>query len=499
MSTATTPPPRSPLRAIFRGTGIYSIALIGQRMASVIVTPIVTRSMPLAQYGVMELLDQIGSVLSILLGGNFSAALGYFYFETDSPEQRRKTVGASVFGGAIIGLTAGLICWPFAGVLSRTFFHSNVAVLYLHVMFINLPLLFAAEALFGWLRVADLSIAYVRGALLRIGLSVVSIIFLVGLLKLEVFGMILSSVIAAGSITLIVGAYCMRRGRPMFDLLAFRRMASFLPPFAMSGMSMFVINFGDRFFLSQYASFQQLGMYGLAYKLGMMISSVYACFQNYWTGQVYAIMRRDDADALFGRIFTYVTLVMALCFLGLLVGAKPAVRILAPADYGAAARLVPLIAGAYAIRGVGDFFRSLFLVAGRPGFDSVCTGTSALLCLGGYWLLIPRYGMWGAAIATFVTFAIMAVLVVSWTYRMRRYRLEGSRLIKIGIALLAISILHIFVPLPGFLAEVGWAVAAVLGFLLLLVALRFPTPAEWGLVNRASGLIRQRLALARPQ
>src|SRR5215831_19251717 len=91
-------PARSLFKNIVRGSSIYSLALFVPQIASMVLVPITTRFLNRADYGILGLLEQVGSVFGLLLGASFSAGLGYFYFQTGSSEERRKIVSTTVFG-----------------------------------------------------------------------------------------------------------------------------------------------------------------------------------------------------------------------------------------------------------------------------------------------------------------------------------------------------------------------------------------------------------------
>jgi O-antigen/teichoic acid export membrane protein len=239
-----------------------------------------------------------------------------------------------------------------------------------------------------------------------------------------------------------------------------------------------IINFGDRFFLPHYRPLADLGIYVLAYKVGMLIAFVYGSFDAHWSAQVFQIMRREDSDRVFARMFTYVVLGLSSAGLALVVCARPILRIMVAPAFQDAAALVPVIVLAYFIRALGDFLRSLFLVAGRTGYDAITNWFGALVCLASYWMLIPRFGIWGAAFATVIAFAVIAVVSAVWAYRVQRYRIEAGRLAKVGAAL-TVAILPCFVlPASSLLAQIGVAAGSLAIFPAALWILRFATPGE---------------------
>jgi O-antigen/teichoic acid export membrane protein len=479
-------------RNVLHGSGLYSISLVGQRVIGVALLTITTRFLAPADYGVLDLIEQVGSVLSLLLGASFSSALGYFYFQTESDLERRRVVTTTVLGALAIGAAAGALCWPFASSLSRVVFGTEAVAYSLYLVFLTMPPTFLLEGLLAWLRVENRPRMWLVGSLLRLGVTAAGVVFYVAVMRLRVVGVQYAAYLAALLPAIVLSVYCFRRNRPAFDWAVFLHMAKFAAPLGLSGIAMFVINFGDRFILRRYVTFAELGLYALAYKIGLLINAIYASFQIYWSSQVYAIMKREDADAVFARIFTYMALGVGYCGLGIVLCSKPALRLLTAPAYHGAVRLIPLLVMAYCVRCIGEFFRCLFMVEGKPGYDAACTWIASSVCLGGYFLLIPRYGVWGAAAATAITFILFAAVAAVWTHRLRPYRVEGARLAKIGVALLAGGVPYALFPMEALAAQIGWAILLAAVFPAALWALRFATPGESKAISSATRTVARR-------
>jgi O-antigen/teichoic acid export membrane protein len=475
---ASAPSSRSLFKSIAQGSSLYSVAMLGQRLASIILLPITTRFLTPAEYGMLDLLEQLFGVLGFLVGANFSAALGFFYFKEKSEEARRPVVGTTMIGAAAIGVLATLVCWPFAAPLSRLVFGSAMAANYLRLVFITFAPSFLLEALFSWLRVTDRPAMYVIGSLVRTGVTIIGTVVLLALLRMRAWGVLSTSLSAVVLTAALLSVYCFRSQRPAFDRRVFTRMVRFSAPIGLGSIGMFIIHFGDRFILPHYRSLNDLGIYVLAYKFGMLLSFVYSSFQSYWSAQVFQIMRRDDAETVFARLFTYVMLGLSFCSLGLVVGSHPVLTALAAPAFRGAVDLVPVIVAAYFLRAIGDFLRCLFMEAGRPGYYATCSWIGSIACLAGYLILIPKYGIWGAAVATALAFLATATITAVWTYRLKRYRVEGARIAKIVLALAAGLAPYILFRSSLLAVQVGTAALSVAAFLLALWVLRFPTPGE---------------------
>ena len=469
---------RSVFKGAFQGTAIYSIPLLGQRVASICILAIVTRVLTTADFGMVSLLEQVSSVLSILLCGTFSSALGYFYYQSDSQAERNKAVGTSTGGALLLGVLAAAICWPAMGYFARHLFRSEEAMRYLPFVFLCLPASFVAEALMGWLRVEDRQIAFALLSLLRVCLMVGGIGILVGILKWHVMAYVVTSLAAQTLVSICLGVYLFRQLNPSFSLHDFKGMLSFSVPLEMGMFAMFIINFGDQFVLRYYRSLAEVGIYALGYRIGMIVSVVYGALATYWYAQVYRIMRREDGEAVFSRLLTYAVLLIAFTTLALTVGAAPGLHILVQPAFREAAALVPLIALANAVRGVAEFLRGRFLAAGRPGYEAWCSWVGMVVCVALYFLLIPSLGKWGGVIATLATFTLMFVISVIWTYRLQPYHVEGRRLLKIVGLAGFLGGIYFAVPSSSLVMQICWSALLLAMFPVGLWMLRFPTPGE---------------------
>ena len=479
---------------MLRGSGLYSIAIMGQRLLAVALLPVTTRFLVPADYGMLDLLEQAGSLLSLLLGASFPSALGYFYFQNQSPAARGRAVATAVLGGGLLGALACAACWPFARVLSRAVFGGEAAVHSLHIVFATMPPVFALEALLAWLRVENRPRVWLLGSLTRLATTAVAVVLFVAVLRLRVVGVQYGILAATLVPVLILGARYAAEIRASFDAALFVRMARFAAPLGLSGIAMFIVNFGDRFVLRRYVSFADLGLYALAYKIGMLIGALYAAFQIHWNSQVFSIMRRRDAEDVFARACTYVVLGVAFGGLGIVVCSRPALHLLAAPSYHGAAGLIPVLTLAYCVRSVGEFFRSLFLVEGRPGCDAACAWIASCVCLAGYFLLIPRYGTRGAAAATAITFLVLTALSIAWTYRLRPFRVEAARLAKVAVAAALCAVAYWLFPMITLLSQIAWASLLIAAFPALLWALRFPTAGERSAALAAARVLWRRVA-----
>src|SRR5262249_40434541 len=152
---------------------------------------------------------------------------------------------------------------------------------------VSLCLSFVLEAGLGWLRIENRARTFVLAGLGRTVLSVVGVLVLVAGLHWRIGGVLGGNLTALALVTIPLTVYCLHIYGFAFDRALFLRMVRYAVPLALSASALFVIHFGDRFILPHYRSFQELGLYAIAYKLGMLISLVHGSFHTYWSAQIF--------------------------------------------------------------------------------------------------------------------------------------------------------------------------------------------------------------------
>ncbi len=485
-SAPDTPPVRSSLlKDILRGSGLYSLTLIGQRIASIILIPVYTRYLTPADYGTLDLIDQAVAMTAVLFGSNFSAALFYFFFQRTERDWRNQVSSTNILGSALAGGLTMIVGLLLASQISAFVFQTAAMAYYFRVLFVTTGISFVAEALLCWLRAENLPHLYAGFSLARVALVLVCSTLFLTVFHWTIAGVLYSNLIGTVMLTAILGLYTFRRIGLSFDVALVRDMIRYSFPLAFTGTALFVMHFADRFILQRNVSLGEVGIYSLAYKLGMMITFVHSSFHTYWSSQVYEVLRRDDGEELFGRIFTYMTVLLSFCALGIVVTIKPALALLTTAQFQGAGHVVPIIVFAYYIRALGDYFRLLFAVHKRLSWDAVCNWIGASVCVGSYFLLIPRYGVTGAAVATAITFTSVAAVSYVAGGRLMPIRLE-PRLLKVFAVSGLLTAIQLVTPVNSFWSQLLLAVVLLLLFPVLLRSSGFLSEPE---------LVRGRLLL----
>ena len=118
--------------------------------------------------------------------------------------------------------------------------------------------------------------------------------------------------------------------------------------------------------------------------------------------------------------------------------------------------------------------------------------TVAVMCVGGYVLAIPRYGVWGAAWATLLAFTVIAVISMGWVYRLWPYQIEFRRVGIVVLSLVAAVAVFVFVPVDSVVGQVMMGIGLCACFPVAIWGLGFLTPGERAMISRGPELLQQR-------
>jgi O-antigen/teichoic acid export membrane protein len=344
------------------------------------------------------------------------------------------------------------------------------------------------------MRAANRPIAYVTASLLRLLLAItLNIVLLVA--GLRIYAVLWSSLAVTAFMAVYMGVFSLWRVpvRTRFSHALLAKFVRYSAPLGLSGLSMFVIHFGDRFFLQRYVSLGDIGIYSLAYKLGMLVSYVQTPFDVYWRSQMFSIVRGPEGEKIYVRVGTYLTLGLTFIVLLFALFARPALRLMVPPSFWPAAQYVPWIATAYVIRTVGAHFRCIFLLEGKTGRELHITSVGALSCVAAYAALIPPFGLWGAVAGTLIGFGAMFVIGLHQAQKVRRFPFEYRRIAIATLAALAVGVTFTLARPNNIWLHAALALIFAGIYPALLFMIRFPHRDEYHAARYLLDLLTARL------
>ncbi len=473
------------LRRLGSQSAIYGLGGLVSRILAVILLPLYTHYLTPSDYGKVETLVALTTVLIILLRGGIQTAFFRFWFDSDERADHLRVLRTS-FWFTMAMATAGLaIGLALAGPISEALFPGADQANLVRASFVALWAAMNYEQLTWVFRVEQRPVAFVVASLSNIVLTVAGTLLLVVVWERGAIGVIVGNF--SGTLLVYLALLVYRRDQLglQFDRGLLREMNRFGLPLLPSALFLWATNFSDRFFLVKLADDAEVGLYSVGVRIASAMVLLLTAFRTAWPAFAYSIRDDDEARGTYAYVLTYLVFVSSWLAVALGLVSPWLVSWLATDAFAEASRVVGLLAFAavaFAVYivvsiGVGRIKRTQYMW--------IVTLAGALVNLTLNLALIPAYGMMGAAVATLAAFVVMAGGIAWWSQRIYPVPYQWRRVLTAGLAGVAVVV-------GGKLAGGGLAVAVALTLVypLLLLPLGFYLPAE----RRAIGA---RLRLAR--
>src|SRR5919202_4587842 len=456
------------IKRLAKHSAIYGLGGLVSRLLAVLLLPLYTSYLSTADYGKIETLIAATTVLVIVLRLGISSAFFRFYFDSPDPERRVLVVRTSFWftmTSATAGLVAGLVLAPEIADALRLGGDADLV----RAAAVGLWAQMNYEQLTSLFRVEERSVAFVLASLANVFVTVAATVLLVVVFDEGPLGVIVGNFLGTLCVYGVLLAYRRYQLGLQFDRGLFRQMNRFGMPLVPSGVALWTLTFSDRFFIAKLKGQTEVGHYSVGVRIASAALLLLAAFRLAWPAFAYSIDDEDEAKRTYGYVLTY--LVFATCWMSVTLGVLSPwlVRLLASrSEFYSGARVVPLLCFEAAAWGAFNVVVIGIGRARRIQFNWVVTGIAAVISIGLNLVLVPRYGMIGAAIAGTVAFGVMFVLMAIHAQRIYPVPYQWRR-----VGLLVAAAVGLTALARGLDVPLGVAVAIAAAYPLVLLPLGF--------------------------
>ena len=414
------------LRRLFTQSSAYTLGGALTQGFGILLVPLLTRFLTPSDYGIVTTFGVLLSVLTIFfLMSQHSAVARLYYDHRDSASALQSYIATVLTFLLVWGLAlAALLLLGLGTLLSRLtgipfvpFVALAVGGAFLQgVVLVKLTLF----------RVREEPRKYLAFQLTLFGLMLLGVILLVVVLGEGAAGRIWATFIPISLLALVSLVLLLRESGISFSRRHLKESLVFGVPLVPHNVSRQVQALADRFFLNGFRGLAETGVYAVGYALGAGLSLVLVGINSAWAPFFFdtAQRRGEEAKRVFARLTSYYTVVVV--GLALVVGlfAKEIVAAFAGAAYQAAHQLVPWIVGAMVLKGLYYMSVNQIFYAKKTLWVFAGSGVAAAVHVLSNWVLVPRYGMFGAAYTTLISFGLLFFITFLIANRLYPIRYE---------------------------------------------------------------------------
>lgn len=192
-----------------------------------------------------------------------------------------------------------------------------------------------------------------------------------------------------------------------------------------------LLSSSDRWFLHHFHGAEAVGVYSIGYSVAIIGSIFNGAVMSVWLPEASREYEQDRerAKLTLGRLMSRLIAAMAIIWLMVTAAGGDLVRLLANERYHSAANYVPFIAGGVFFYGISQLALYGLVLVKQFKWAAFWWLVGGIICLFLNFLLVPRYGGYGAAVTQSVSFAFLAIVILATSQSKYRVHVEWVRLV----------------------------------------------------------------------
>lgn len=436
------------LKRLSKNTIGFSVGTILTQAIGFFLIPIYTNYLSPSDYGILSIASVISAILTILVFLGMRSAITRFYFDYPNAKDLKEYLSTITISILATSFSLTFLAWIFGNsffsiLFPEVPFYPYLILVFLTVFF-NIPLTIA----FILLQVREQSFHYSFINVMKFLLTTSAIVIFVVIYHKGALGSLFGQCVAA-AILFFVGIALLKKdigfvfiSGKLKDSLTF---GIYLIPHELASWT---TNLIDRIFLNYYTSLSVVGIYSLGYQFASILTVITTMMNYAWVPFFISSFQEsgDQIKPIIAQLTRYYVMFLMLCALGISLFSREIIICIANPDYYSAIPIVPVVILAFIFDGLYYMVVTQLFIVKKTVFITLSTLTAAALNITFNFILIPQYGMFGAAASTVISFGFSFILVFYFSHQLFPIKYDYTRLAAPIILAIFIFLVSLGIP-----------------------------------------------------
>ncbi|SNS43619.1 Membrane protein involved in the export of O-antigen and teichoic acid [Anaerovirgula multivorans] len=420
---------------------VYGLGQAISKIIPFLMLPIITRLIPdTYYYGINDVLNVVVSFGSALVIMGLYDALFRMFFDKDELEYKKEVCSSALFSILISGGIVFLILSIFINFFEQLFFDTQQYPILIFIVAVDIYIKALKTIIAAPTRMENKRRTYliinVISPIIGYSLSIPLLLKGYYLLALPLSSM-LSSII-----TLII-FYSINRTWFQFKFINREIIYALLKiglPLVPTFIFYWIFSSFDRIMISKLIGIEQVGIYSIGAKVASISQLVYTAFSGGWSYFTFSTMKDEDHVELISKVYEYLGIIAFSSTILLMPFSKIIFELLFTGEYIKGYIVFPYLFLSPLILMLFQTAGSQFLVIKKswPISASLLLGVMVNIILN--YILIPRFGIVGASVATLLGYICSASILTLVLIKMKLLKIKSRFLVPIS----GISIYFVF-------------------------------------------------------
>lgn len=426
--------------------------------------PVFTRMLGAENFGIVSVYVAWVQIITVIIGLQTTGTISIA--KVHLPEEEQQKYRSSVLSLSFCSMIIfSLIILVFSGPVSAFFDLKKIIVLMMVLQSFGTYVIMFASAGFTYDKEAYKTfLLSVTAALATIVLSLVLMLrtdSFAGRADARIWGMALPNIV----IGFIVFAIIIFRGKKTFSKKYWRFCLPLSMPLVFHGLSQIILSQADKIMLQKFTTGEMVGIYSFVVTFTHLINVIWLAFNNTWVPFYFDDMKTGNVENIKKKTKNYVFL-FTVIVCGFMLTAPEVAKVFTTSAFWGGINLIPIFSVCMYMVFLYSFPVNFQFFHNRSLNIAIGTCLSAVLNIVLNFIFIPRFGMYGAAIATLIAYIslfafhqFIARYIVGRAYHFSYKDYWASLLFVTGNVVLSYL-------LTGYW-HVRWAIAGAMGIVLV--------------------------------
>ena len=421
--------------------GYVIAANVAILLLNLVQIPVLTKGLGVNLYGIWSLINIAISLMVPIALISLNLAIVRFLAAENNEDRIRDDLISAFSVVFITGAVLSIFLFLLSDLIASSIFKDVSATYYIKIasVLILINSLYLMSLSFFRMR---RSMGLYSLLIVIFNISAVALIITSTLLGYKLTGVLIASVIN-GIIFILINLIIIHK-KIGFKYPTLSHMKSYIRwglPLIPNASILWIINTSDRYIISYFLGVDAAGIYSAAYTigeyslfiLGPLIIVLYPTIsRHYDQGNL------TETKGYLKYSIKYLMMIAIPSAFGLSILAKPLLNVLTTPQFISGSVVVPFVAFGAVIYSFFQVCLCIIQLVGKTEITVRLLGIAAVLNIALNFLLIPKIGIIGAAIATFIAYAVLGILTLIVT---RRYMKFDLSLPFIGKSVISSSIM----------------------------------------------------------
>lgn len=395
------------IRQSTKDSVIYGLGNIAVKVIGFLLIPLYTdpEYFSVDDFGVIAMLDISGLILISIMASGLPQSLMRWYWDKEYSNNKKGIFFMAVSFQVLIGILFCLLLFPLSHRISDVIFSSADWTQAIRLLILSSALQAINNLINTLMRLQSRSALFSAVNLMKLLTVLFLTVYFIVYRGMGVSGIYLAQVLGNLLFIIILSGYAIKNSTPFFNLSVFRSMSRYGFPLLLANFAAAALSAIDRYSLNSLALLQYVAIYTLAYKISSVLKLVIVdSVKMALTPMVFQKMNSPDNKRFYSKTMLYSSYVLMLGIITISLFSFEIIRLISRStEFWSAFMVVPILSLSVFFVNMRETTSYGLIINKKTQIFGMNVVISSVLNILLNILLIPKWNITGAAIATAIT------------------------------------------------------------------------------------------------